>query len=193
MACCGLEGSWLICSIIAAQEGGAVPINVYLSVGRPFLKIQEDFVASIKSQLASSGLRARTVGRTEYSHQQPLRTVQDLMERCAGTVVLALERVSIESATERRNGVGETRIQNVTLPTPWNQIEAALAYSHRMPLLVLREKTIREEGLLEGRYDWYVQAVELDLASLSTAEFRGVFDSWCRDVHRRAGWFRYRR
>jgi len=169
-----------------------VAINVYLSVGRPFLKAQEDFITSIESHLASSGLRARTVGRNEYSYKQPLRAVEDLMSKCAGSVVVALERLAIERAVERRNAPDEQRIENVALPTPWNQIEAALAYAHRMPLLVLKEKRIREEGLLEGRYDWYVQEVELDLVSLNSAEFRGIFDSWSRDVHRRAGWFNYR-
>jgi hypothetical protein len=172
---------------------GHLTINVFLSVGRAFSDIQESFISSIERHLEQSGLRPRTVGRNEFSYKQPLQLVDDLMERSAGALVIALERLSIETGFERRGTPAQTVVTNIAIPTPWNQIEAAFAYAKRIPLLVIRENKVRPEGLLEGRYDWYVHATDLDASFLTSAEFKGTFDSWYRDVRRRAGWFRYRR
>jgi hypothetical protein len=170
-----------------------VPINVFLSVGRPFNSAQESFIASIERHLAANGLRPNTVGRNKFPSKQPLKSVANLMDNSAGALVVALERVSIASGFERRGAKEQAVITDQAIPTPWNQIEAAFAYSRQVPILVIREKKVRPEGLLEGRYDWYVFATELDPDFLTSTEFVGTFKSWRRDVSRRAGWFGYRR
>jgi hypothetical protein len=167
-------------------------LNVFLSVGRPFTPEQEHFIASVEAYLMGQGLRARTVGRTEFTHKQPLELINDLMDRSAGALVIALERISIHDGTEKGGPPEGEVLQGAYLATPWNQIEAAIAYAKRVPLFVIRQKTVRPEGLLEGRYNWYVHATALDPAFLQSAEFSGIFESWRRDVRARAGWFRHR-
>jgi hypothetical protein len=115
------------------------------------------------------------------------------MNRSAGALVIALERIAIKEATERGGPPSGVNIRNESIPTPWNQIEAAFAYSNGLPLLVIRQNTVRAEGLLEGRYDWYVHSTPLDASFVDSAEFKGTFQSWRRDVSKRAGWFRYRK
>jgi len=66
----------------------------------------------------------------------------------------------------------------VRLPTPWNQIEAAMAYAAGLPFLVIVEKGLREEGLLDRGYDWYVQTITPDIAALVSTEFNGILASW---------------
>jgi len=57
-----------------------------------------------------------------------------------------------------------------------------MAYSASLPLLVIVEAGLQNEGLLEKGYDWYVQEVSLQSASLATAEFNGVLYSWKQKV-----------
>ena len=64
------------------------------------------------------------------------------------------------------------------LPTPWNQIEAALSYARGLPLLVIVESGLKNEGLLENGYDWYVQTLDTDASALTSSEFNGVLASW---------------
>jgi hypothetical protein len=64
------------------------------------------------------------------------------------------------------------------LPTPWNQIEAAMAYSRRQPLMVIVEESLAHQGLLAYGHNWYVQDVRPEPESLNTPEFNGVFASW---------------
>jgi hypothetical protein len=169
-----------------------MPINVFLSVGQVFTSQQERFVSRIEAHISGQGLRPRTVGRNEFTHKQPLQLIETLMDGSAGVLVIALERMMIQTGFERRGTPDQKTISNEALPTPWNQIEAAFAYVKRLPLLVIRETAVRADGLLEGRYDWYVHSTDLDPDFVNSTAFNGTFESWLRDVRRRAGWFRYR-
>jgi hypothetical protein len=78
----------------------------------------------------------------------------------------------------------ERIIQNEKLPTVWNQIEATMAYVLGYPLLVIVEEGLKDEGMLEPRYDWYIQHVLLSRESLITPEFQGIFADWKKHVER---------
>jgi hypothetical protein len=160
--------------------------KVFLSVGRTFTPQQEFFVSALESFLTSQGLTPQTVGRTFFSSQQPLKAVLELMDECAGTIILAFERTQIIQAFEKRGSKDERQIADLKLPTVWNQIEATVAYSKGHPLLVIVENGLKAEGLLEQGYDWYVQPVALSAESLSSREFQGMFADWKRRVEQKA-------
>lgn len=157
-------------------------LNVFVSVGGTCTAEQEEFVKAVEDRLRSEGLIPHTVGRNTFSVDTPLKTVTEYMDKCSGTVVIALERVYFPAGLERRGGSAETALVDVRLPTPWNQIEAAMAYSRNHPLLVIVENGLRSEGLLERGNDWYVQTVKPEAAALSTTEFNGVLASWKRKI-----------
>jgi hypothetical protein len=153
-------------------------LDVFVSVGGTATEQQEAFIRAVEDRLRSEGLVPHTVGRNTFSADAPLKTVTKLLDRCSGTVVIALERSYFASGTERRGGPKEIAITDVRLPTPWNQIEAAMAYARGLPLMVIVEAGLKSEGLLERGYDWYVQSVKPETAALNTNEFNGVLTSW---------------
>jgi hypothetical protein len=153
-------------------------LKVFVSVGGTATAQQESFVRAVEDRLRAEGLIPYTVGRNTFSSDSPLKAVVDLMNECSGTVVIALERKYFPRGIEKRGGGLEVPIADVILPTPWNQIEAAMAYSRGHPLLVIVERGISAEGLLEPGFDWYVQAVVPKAESLTTMEFNGVLASW---------------
>ena len=160
-------------------------LNAFLSVGSTATQAQDDFVRAVEDRLRSAGIITHTVGRNTFSCDAPLKTISQLMDRCSGVVVIALERTYFPSGLERRGGPKQTALEDVKLPTPWNQIEAAMAYSRGLPLLVLVEAGLRSEGLLERGYDWYVQWVQPDSSALRSNEFNGVLASWKDKMLRR--------
>jgi hypothetical protein len=153
-------------------------LDVFMSVGGTATDKQEEFVRAVEDRLRSEGLIPHTVGRNTFSSDAPLKTVTELMDKCAGTVVIALERMYFPAGVENRGGVKQAPLSEVKLPTPWNQIEAAMAYARQHPLLVVVEEGLKSEGLLERGYDWYVQWVKPEVSSLNTLEFNGVLASW---------------
>ena len=153
-------------------------LKVFVSVGGTANEQQEAFVRAVEDRLRSEGIVPHTVGRNTFSSDAPLKTVTELLDECSGTVVIALERMYFDSGIEKRGGPKESPLVNIRLPTPWNQIEAAMAYSRGHPLMVIVEKGLKSEGLLERGNDWYVQWVDPNAAALSTTEFNGVLSSW---------------
>lgn len=153
-------------------------LHVFVSVGGTANDAQESFVRAVEDRLRSEGLIPHTVGRNTFSSDSPFKAVTELMNRCSGVVVIALERLYCAQGSEKRGGPSESPLANVKLATAWNQVEAAMAYSRGVPLLVLVEDGLRADGLLEKGFDWYVQTVKLDQSSLHTQVFNGVLASW---------------
>jgi hypothetical protein len=153
-------------------------LNVFVSVGGTATEQQEAFVRAVEDRLRSEGLIPHTVGRNTFGADAPLKTITELMDKCAGTVVIALERSCFAYGTEKRGGPNEIALTDVKLPTPWSQIEAAMAYVRGLPLMVIVETDLKSEGLLENKYDWYVQRVKPEPAALNSNEFNGVLASW---------------
>lgn len=152
--------------------------DVFVSVGGTATNEQEVFVRAVEDRLRTEGLIPRTVGRNTFSSDAPLKAVTELLDKCSGVVVIALERTYFPSGIEKRGGPREAELAEVKLPTPWNHIEAAMAYTRGHPLLVIVESGLKSEGLLERGNDWYVQSVRPDPQALTSAEFNGVLASW---------------
>jgi len=158
-------------------------VNIFVSVGGTATEEQESFVRAVEERLRSEGMTPRTVGRNSFSADAPLKAVQQLLGTCAGTVVIALERYHFEAGEEKRGGPNETKLSEVKLSTPWNQIEAAMSYAYDLPLMVLVEEGVKNDGLLERGNDWYVQTISPERASLNSNEFNGVMASWKKKVN----------
>jgi hypothetical protein len=99
--------------------------------------------------------------------------------------IVGFERLRVVQAIDRRGSDAERALADFALPTVWNQIEAAMAYAHGLPLLVLVQEELRTEGLLETSHDWYVKRLPLGAGATSDREFRGIFDDWRSRVEAR--------
>ncbi|MBC7770349.1 MAG: hypothetical protein H7124_16325 [Phycisphaerales bacterium] len=161
--------------------------NVFLSCGGVSTEAQERFVSAVERQFEASGLRPLTIGRNVFDHGQPLKLVDKVMRGCAGAAILAYERLHIADGKDRRGSPRERAVRDQATATPWNQIEAALAYSLRLPLLVIVENGLRQEGLLESGYDWRVVTLNIAEPPAQDPAFVPVFKSWRKEV-RRAAW-----
>ena len=152
--------------------------NIFVSVGTPSNEEQEVFVRAVEDRLRSEGFIPYTVGRNTFSSDAPLKKVIELLDSCQGAVVIALERSYFPSGIDKRGSPNESKLFDTKLPTPWNHIEAAMAYSRRLPLMVVIESGLKSEGLLENGYDWYVQWIKPVPSALTTLQFNGVLADW---------------
>jgi hypothetical protein len=153
-------------------------LDVFVSVGTGLNPDQESFVAAVEERLRAIGLNPRTIGRNTFSADAPLHAVTQLMEQCQGAVVIALERFYFSEGEERRGSTRQSQLNDTRMPTAWNQIEAAMAYSRKLPLLVIVDENLRADGLLERGNDWYVQDLPIEPAALNTTTFNGILESW---------------
>jgi hypothetical protein len=105
---------------------------------------------------------------------------------CHGAVVIAFERTRIVKGIEKPDTSSAKEIVDESLPTPWNQLEAAMAYARNVPLLTFIQSGLKRQGMLSDRFEWMAIETDLSPALLSSEQFRQVFSEWLSLVQRGA-------
>lgn len=142
-------------------------MNIFVSrptrLGPDFEKPYETF----DSFLVAEGFTLKRLGGSNYSKKAPLRAVIDLVEQCCGAVILGYPQLELRQET-RRSSTIDSQL-NYIFPTPWNQIEGALAYAKGTPVMV-----VAHTGISGGVFDHGITGEAVIHLDLSDAE-------WFRD------------
>ena len=152
-------------------------LKVFMSVGRPSTREQEEAIEIIRNTLKDSGLNPRKMFQDEWSYEQPLRAIRSVIKECDGAVIIAFTRYSFPTGFELGMD-GNSDVANVHLPTVWNQIEAAMAYMNDLPLFVVGEQGLLSHGLIAKHPDWNVFWTSLEPANFRSDAFRGWVTTW---------------
>ena len=161
-------------------------ISIFLSYPKPCFGSQKEFILRITKHLNERGFAPRTLGVTDYDMDAPLTAIRRLMLESNGLLTVAFRRTFVEKGTARRRtdvaGMEETKINGRWLTTPWAHIEAAMAYQVGLPILILREHDVLDDGILErGVVGLYMPEFDLnqDLDGyFSSPEWNGVIGKW---------------
>ena len=108
-------------------------------ISRPTF-VTEEFREGLNGFLAFLGthdLKPRTIGSTDYPTESPLVEVIRLMDECEGAIILGYPQIYVINGN-----IKGTEKNDFPLPTEWNHIEATLAFSKNLPLLVIHHKGI---------------------------------------------------
>lgn len=152
--------------------------KVFISVGSNGSPYQREATETIFSVIAATGLSPRQMEKNEWSSEQPLRAIRRVISECHGAVIVAFTRYEFQSGIEKGKNDATISLDRTCFPTVWNQIEAALAYGRDIPLLVICENGLKEDGLLEGKYDWKLFWTDFHPTELSSERFSGFVQSW---------------
>lgn len=158
--------------------------NVFLSRPTAVTSRQATFCEALEARLREHGLEPNTVGVNQFGNEAPLLIVRKLMEKCAGAVVLGLSQFSVTGGMKKPGTPDERRVRRVQLATPWNQLEAGIAYGLGLPLLIIREEGVEAEGIFDPQVgDRFVHQTDLTTGWLDSARFTQPFGEWAREVH----------
>jgi hypothetical protein len=98
--------------------------------------------------LDRENLERRSLGRSDYPTESPIREVHTIARHCSGGVILGYSQ-SVAKQLEMKPGTPDRKLaEDVKFPSPWNQLEAGILFSLRLPLMVFRE-----EGITGGVFD----------------------------------------
>lgn len=161
-------------------------ISVFLSYPKPCFGKQRDFIGRITKYLEDRGFGPRTLGVTDYDMDAPLTAIRRLMLESNGLLTVAFRRTFVEKGTAKLRtdvaGLKETTIDGQWLTTPWAHIEPAMAYQLGLPVLMLRERGVLEDGILErGVVGLYMPEFDLDQPAddyFQSPEWNGIIGKW---------------
>ena len=161
-------------------------ISVFLSYPKPCFGKQETFIKRVNDYLIQRGIAPRTLGVTDYDMDAPLKAIRRLMLESNGLITVAFRRTYVEKGTARfRTDIQklqESPLDGRWLTTPWAHIEPAMAYQLGLPILILREQGVLDDGILErGVVGLYMPELDLERPLdeyFTSAEWNGVIGKW---------------
>ncbi|WP_196595912.1 hypothetical protein [Pectinatus frisingensis] len=160
-------------------------IPVFLSYPVPHMQKQKAFIDSLINQLNNSNLLSLTLGTSEYTMDAPLIGIRSLMLSSNGFICVAFRRTYIEKGVSNYGSdIADRRersIEGKWITSPYSQIEPAMALMLGIPILILRESGVIEDGILEkGASGIYLPEFNLEDGSnyFGSDEWNALFKQW---------------
>lgn len=145
---------------------------------------RDEIASSVLSMLEAEKMLYETISRSEYPEFGALAEVHRRMAGCSGAVILGFEQLVVRHGAWRQGTPEEERLRDARFPTPWNQVEAGMAATLGLPVLLIRENEVAGGVFDIGPSE--PQVYRATFESLQGSAFREVFDEWCSHVRERS-------
>jgi hypothetical protein len=154
-------------------------LSVFVSKPSALNRRQGQFCEQIQAMVRAEGLVPRTVDSTNVA---PLMTVKQTLQTCRGALVLGLRQLHVETGVDKAGTKKRRSVNNEYLPTPWNQIEAGMAFMLGSPVMLIGEADIRGGVFDPGMSDRFVHQAVLSTEWLKSDQFGRSFTAWVEEV-----------
>lgn len=166
-------------------------IPVFVSRPAPHLAEQRDFVEALTLELERRGFNCLTMGPgAAYDCDAPLVGIRRILSHCCGLVSVAFRRAHVVTGIRYPGSIEEDRpttdMSDIWLTSPYCQIEPAMAFQLGLPILILREKGVLAEGVLEtGVTGLYLPEFGLSKgnAFIASEQCQRLLDQWAGRVN----------
>lgn len=166
--------------------------SVFLSYPKPCMADQQAFVDEVCAYLDTRGFAPRTLGVTDYDLDAPLKAIRRLMLESNGLITIAFRRAYITKGVAifrtDMGGLRELPLDGRWLTSPWAHIEPAMAYQVGLPILILREEGVVDDGMLQrgvvGTYMPEFTVAESTKAYLDSPEWNDLIWKWESQVRK---------
>lgn len=119
-------------------------VPVFLSHPSRLNSIQQQFVDAIIFQIRKALLFPRTLPDTEQYPETPLTNIRRMMLSSYGLVALNLKQRQVSVI---QNKLGQPQQLVVWEGSPFAQIEPSMAYQYELPILLIRETGVEQNGV----------------------------------------------
>lgn len=135
----------------------------------------ESGITTFMTQLNNLGLIPHTLGVSDYPSKAPLDEVIEILETCQGAIILGVPQLEVTGGLVK----GEKISSPITLGTEWNHLEAGLAYSAGLPLLVIHHKNVTRGVFDRGVMNAFLHSVDLASSNWSMQpSLNGALNKW---------------
>lgn len=118
--------------------------NIFLSRPNWVYPEQQSGLDNFLRLLTAHDLNPRTIGATDFPNKSPMDEVIDLLYQCEGAIILGYNQIEAVEGKIKGNIISKP----LSLATEWNHIEAGIAHTIGLPLLL-----IHDIGITRGIFD----------------------------------------
>lgn len=150
-------------------------ILVFLSRPNSFIEQHETFINNLQSYLAKFDIATITLQADNYDLTDSFKYLKGMIKQCYGIIVVGFKQIFIDKGKKKKNAVQnpnffysiETDVSGQALTSPFCHIEGTIGLLNDLPLLIMNEIGVREEGIIAGgRFS--VKTNKFDLNNLDT-------------------------
>ncbi|MBK9962727.1 MAG: hypothetical protein IPP06_15815 [Saprospiraceae bacterium] len=141
------------------SENDSEKIKVFFSVASPYNNKQQIYINELVKYFHSNGINLETL--KEWNDNDPIMPILKELKKSNGCFVLALERYFVSEGSEKRGSEQESLLKDMSFTSPWLHIEAAIARSLDLPLIIFKDKSLRNEGLIHNdKQEWGIVRID---------------------------------
>jgi hypothetical protein len=165
-------------------------IPVFLSHPSRLNTVQQQFVDTMIRQIKKAILFPRTLPFTEQYPETPLTNIRRMITSSYGMVSLNLRQRNVELI---ENNLGQPLSGRVWEGSPFAQIEPGMAYQFGLPLLLIRETGVEQNGIWSfgiGPFlilEWDSTAANPIETFFTKNDWKSIFQNWISQV--RSGYY----
>lgn len=159
-------------------------VNVFISHPTPYNDHQEKFLTLINNMLKEHGLNPTNLGKNNWSSRSPLKPIKEIMATCKAAIIIGMERHHSYIGYEKENSKETKEYIHKYSSSPWIQIEAGMAYQAGLPLMILKERKVFSEGILDSNIsEYYVFEFEIEKQYKRLSdELRAIILDWINQI-----------
>jgi uncharacterized protein YjbI with pentapeptide repeats len=128
------------------------PQRVFLSQSAALNADQQAIVDRVIRLIEDGGADVVRLQRDAYPPSGSLAEIRRLMGGCSAVAIVGLCQLHVARGMLRPGTPEESPVRDMSIATPWNQIEAGMAFALDLPMLVVRSK-LGNEGVFGMRND----------------------------------------
>lgn len=133
-------------------------ILVFLSRPNPFVDKQQFFLEKLQEKLDQFDLKTVTLQADNYDLTDSLNYLKGIIKQCYGIVIVGFRQIFIEKGSKKKGGKDnpqfffpkEIDVSGEALTSPFCHIEGTIGLLNDLPLLIINEEGVREEGIIKG-------------------------------------------
>ncbi|SHH08406.1 hypothetical protein SAMN02745229_00180 [Butyrivibrio fibrisolvens DSM 3071] len=133
-------------------------IKVFLSRPNPFLTNQQKFIDIFREELLKHDIETITLVADDYDLTDSMNYLKGMIKQCYGMVIIGFKQIFIEKGYKKKGGTpnpnfffpDEIDLSGQALTSPFCHIEGTMGLLNDLPLLIINEEGVREEGIIAG-------------------------------------------
>jgi hypothetical protein len=158
-------------------------IPVFLSHPSRLNSVQQEFVDAMIFEIRRALLFPRTLPDSEQYPETPLTNIRRMMLSSFGLVALNLRQREVSVL---RNNLGQPQQLVTWEGSPFSQIEPGMAYQYGLPILLVRESGVEQNGVWSfGVGPFLILEWDSSLPVMSffkRIDWREIFQNWTAQV-----------
>ena len=133
-------------------------ILVFLSRPNPFIDSQQYFIEQLQKKFDKYDIKTVTLQADNYDLTDSLNYLKGMIKQCYGIAIISFRQTYIDKGSKKKGGKAncnyfypeEIDISGQALTSPFCHIEGTIGLLYDLPLLIINEEGVREEGIIKG-------------------------------------------